>query len=343
MINTTAKYLLEDVDFSGEGAHLAMTLNEFGGSAAKARDEEGAYLYKSKELPEEGKQLLQDLNKVEMSYNNKREKLQNLLEDRFIDTSSSCNTISSGVYVRDYFSDSVIFEYKSKSWKLEYTENSEGYLTLSSEDPEEVDVITQYTSVKNSPEEDVDKSEQENKDSDAMSESNNNQADIGINKNNKEETMATETPVDVTKSEELAELQKSMQEMQDLLKAEKEAREAAEAKAEEIAKAAEEERIEKAKAELTEVVKGWDIEKCEGVSQESLVSALFKSEDAALIMKAMEHLNDRIDTLKSEFGKEEGLGGELKAPVSDVQKTHDDVTSILKARAEKAKAAKAGK
>lgn len=268
MINTTAKYLLEDIDFSGEGAHLAMTLNEFGGSAAKARDEEGAYLYKSDNLPQEAKDLLLELQKSEIG-------------------------------------------------------------------------------VKDSPEDDLEKSEQGNKDSDAMSESDVNEADIGINKNNKEDSMATledvKVEVDVTKSEDLLELQKSMKEMQDLLKAEKEAREAAEAKADEIAKAAEQERVEKAKADLTDVVKGWDIEKCEGVSQEALVEALFKSEEANVILKAMDHLNERIETLKSEFGKEEGLGGEIKTPENDLEKTRSAVSEILEKNKIKAQAAKAGK
>lgn len=336
MINTTAKYLLEDVDFSGEGAHLAMTLNEFGGSAAKARDEEGAYLYKSKELSEDAKAFIEDLEKSEL------EKADGDLPN------------SAFAYVPD--------PDKTSSRKLRIDDANHtraavaalgaGFRGNKVEIPES-DMAAVKRKVRSAyrkffPENDMPEvlKSLENKDSDAMSESNNNTADIGINKNNKEENMAdskVETQVDVTKSEEFLELQKSVKEMTDLWKSEKEAREAAEAKAEEIAKAAEAERIEKAKADLTEVVKGWDIEKCEGVTQEGLVEALFKAEQAELIMKTLEHLNDRIDTLKSEFGKEEGLGGEIKAAETDVQKTHTDVSAILKARAEKAKAAKARK
>lgn len=278
-MNTEAKYLLEDIDFSGEGAHLAMTLNEYGGSAAGARDNEGAYLYKADNLSEEALAEIKELEKSEVTP----------LEE-------------------------------------------------------------------NSPVEKVEKSDQENTDSNAMLESNVNddKANNGINKNNKEESMTTEVTTEVVeKTEEVVEVQtqtqdveaiaKTLSDVQALLKAEQEARKAAEDKANEIAKAAEDERIEKAKADLTEVVQGWDLEKAEDVVEADLVEALFKSEQSDVLMKAMEHLNSRIETLKSEFGSEKGEDGELVVEKTDVEKTKSSVAEILKARKEKAKAAKAGK
>lgn len=62
--NTKAKYLLEDVDFSKEGAHLAYTVADLGGAASNMNE---AFLFKSEDLnlSEEEKKIIEELVKAE--------------------------------------------------------------------------------------------------------------------------------------------------------------------------------------------------------------------------------------------------------------------------------------
>jgi hypothetical protein len=126
-------------------------------------------------------------------------------------------------------------------------------------------------------------------------------------------------------------LNKSLADMQELLKAEQKAREAAEAKALEIEKAAEVERIEKAKADLSEVVKGWESVE----NTEEVVEALFKAEASDVLIKAMEAMNARVEEIKKAVGEaEHGLDGQVEV-TSDISKAKDAVAEILKNRRNK--------
>lgn len=176
--------------------------------------------------------------------------------------------------------------------------------------------------------EDVNKSSEE-KDSGPVSESdvNVNNPDTGINKN-KEDYMTEEVK---TPELDVEALNKSLADMQELLKAEQKAREVAEAKALEIEKAAELERIKKAKSDLTEVVKGWESVE----NTEEVVEALFKAEASDVLIKAMEALNARVEEIKKSIGEaEHGADGEVVV-TTDISKAKDAVAEILKARRNK--------
>jgi hypothetical protein len=175
---------------------------------------------------------------------------------------------------------------------------------------------------------DVNKSSGET-DSDPVLESNVNveHPDTGITKN-KEDTMTEEVK---TPELDVEALNKSLADMQELLKAEQKAREAAEAKALEIEKAAEVERIEKAKADLSEVVKGWESVE----NTEEVVEALFKAEASDVLIKAMEAMNARVEEIKKAVGEaEHGLDGQVEV-TSDISKAKDAVAEILKNRRNK--------
>ncbi len=159
-----------------------------------------------------------------------------------------------------------------------------------------------------------------------------NTPDTEINKNQEdimtEEVKATEVTEEVVvKSadisvEQLEELHKSMQNMEKLLKA-------AEKEKEDIQKAAEAERIEKAKSDLTEVVKGWKME-----NTEEIVESLFKSGASSVLMKAMEDMHNRVETLKKSFGETEHGQDDEVVIKDDFAKSQEDVSAILKARKE---------
>lgn len=166
-------------------------------------------------------------------------------------------------------------------------------------------------------------------DSDPVLESNVNveHPDTGINKN-KEDTMTEEVK---TTELDVEALNKSLDDMKELLKAEQKAREVAEAKALEIEKAAEVERIEKAKADLSEVVKGWESVE----NTEEVVEALFKAEASDVLIKAMEAMNARVEEIKKAVGEaEHGLDGQVEV-TSDISKAKDAVAEILKNRRNK--------
>lgn len=167
---------------------------------------------------------------------------------------------------------------------------------------------------------------------------NDNTPDTEINKN-QEDTMtevvkAPESEESVVKSadisvEQLEDLQKSMQNMEKLLKAANDKAQAAEKEKEDIQKAAEAERIEKAKTDLTEVVKGWEMK-----NTEEIVESLFKAESSSILVKAMEDMHNRVETLKKSFGEVEHGQDDEVVIKDDFAKSQEDVAAILKARKE---------
>lgn len=332
-VNTEAEYLLRDIDFSEDNAHLAYTL---GSGAASGKNE--AYLFKGETLAMTNTEKEEAIILAKgMMYNDKRRKMEMALTDMYKEMYPDKDMY---MFVEDFDDKEMIYMMDSKLYKMPYMMMGDKIMPMMKEVMEmrkEESYVPMYKS--NSPE------NLESKGSDALSGSIVNKADNGVNKN-KEEHMAdtNEITVDVTKSAEFLELQKSMADMQELLKSEQAARESAEKEKTEIQKAAELERIEKAKTDMTEVVTVWDLEKAdESLKSVDVVDALLKSESSSVLINAMEALHKRNELLKAEFGKEEGFDGEVKPSATELEKSKSSVAEILKARKEKANAAKATK
>lgn len=131
-------------------------------------------------------------------------------------------------------------------------------------------------------------------------------------------------------SDKLADLQKSVNDMQELLKAEKSAREAAEAKADEIQKSVEAKEIAKAKEDMTELVKAWDSVD----NTDEVVEALLKSDASEVLIAVMEGLHNKVAEVKKSFGEtEHGVDGDIDNSTS-VDKSKSAVSAALKARKE---------
>lgn len=312
-INTEAKYLLQNIDFGGEGAHLAYTLGS--GAASGMND---YYMLKSDDvqLDEEQQSILKgiiekaegDLPNSAFAYVPDADKTSSrkLRIDDANHTRAAVAALGAGF----------------RGNKVEIPEKD-----MASVKRKVRAAYRKYFPDNDMPE--VLKSLEEG--SDVVSGSNNTTDSSGkspdtISKN-KEETMTTEV---VNDNKDFEAIQKALEENTALLKAAEERALAAEKEAEEIKKAAEQAEIQKAKDDLTQVVKGW-----ESVSEEdrpAMVEALYKAEDSLTIIKHMEAQEERINKLKEDFGtKEHGADGEV------VVKSHSEeqkagVLDILKNR-----------
>ena len=315
--NTKAKYLLEDVDFSHAGAHLAYTL---GSGAASMKNE--AYLFKSDEKLSDDDRY----KAVELAKGITYRQAYKLLEEGLRELLSTTN-----LYLEDFTDVSVTYEVYFDSKETYYNRPytyEDGALVFG--EAVEVERVTSFVAKSEDKElpptegTSVEAEVPTEIDSDAISESVDKTADNGIDTNG-EDSMSDDKVVD--EATQLSDLQKSMEVMQKALDAAEAARKDAEDKAAEIEKAANEQRIEKAKADLTDVVKAWDLD-----NSDDVVEALFKAEASDVIITTIEAMHQRIEKAKKDFGTEEhGIDGE-SAVVTDVTKTKESVAAILKAR-----------
>lgn len=254
----------------------------------------------------------------------KNTKAKYLLED--IDVEEISHTIASGSATQ-------------KNGEMAYLCKGED-ITLSEEEEKILESLTKAEEL-SSGATDIDKASDDENDSDIVSGSQLNVSDDNpdtmLNKNNEdnmtEEVKAPEVEVekslDVEVVEQETDLQKSLDELKTLLKAAQDEATQAKQEKEALEKAAEKERIVKAKADLTEVVKGWELE-----NTEEVVESLFKSESASVLMKAMEDMNNRVESLKKSFGEVEHGEDQEAIIVDDFAKSQEDVAKILKARKE---------
>ena len=152
--NTEAKYLLKDFDFSGESAHIAYTINAFGGSAAQVSDET-AYVFKSDNLnlTEAQKEIMANikadiqkaLDDPSLEDNLRsaiKEKINNLLPDVYV-----------SVWIEKVTTTDVYYELDYRTYYSPYTINGDGTVTVS-DDRTEIERKMVYVEV----EEDVMKS-----------------------------------------------------------------------------------------------------------------------------------------------------------------------------------------
>ena len=326
MINTDAEFLLENITFAGKGSHLAYTL---GSGAASGKN--NAILFKGETLAMTNTEKESAIILAKgMMYNEKRRKMEMALTDMYKEMHPDKDM---HMFVEDFNDKEMIYMMDGKLYKTPYMMMGDKIMPVMKEVMEmrrEENYVPMYKK------DSLDGLESE--DSDTLSGSIANKADNGVNKN-KEEHMAKldEIKVDVTESAEFLELTKSMADMQELLKSEIEAREAAEQKAAEIEKAAEAERVAKAKEDLTEVVVDWDLNKCKDLSQDELVEAIYKAEGKDSIIKAMQYLSEKVEMLKAEFGEEKGLNGEGEVETTDVEKAKSQVQEILQKKKESRK------
>ena len=145
-INTKAETLLDDWDFSGENAHLAMTINAFGGSASQV-SEERAYLYKNKNknLTDEQKVILNDIKKAQdLNFINLETSLNDALRQQVLDETG----ISLYTWVVKFSEDTVIYEVDYSTYSSTYSVTN-GVVTIN-DDRVSVERKTIYVEVSKS-------------------------------------------------------------------------------------------------------------------------------------------------------------------------------------------------
>lgn len=134
-VNTEAKYLLKDFDFSVEGAHLAYTLNPLGGSASQIADEK-PYVFKSENLDvtEDVQKMLDelkvDVNKADMNDMSLEDQLRVAIKEKITailpDVYVSC-------WIEKITSTDVYYTIDYTTFYSPYTINSDGTVTVSDE------------------------------------------------------------------------------------------------------------------------------------------------------------------------------------------------------------------
>ena len=299
-VNTKAKYLIKDVDFSNEDAHLAYTLGK--GAASGMND---AYILKSEEnekLTDEEREEMIILSKG-MTYNNRRKQLQAALDAMLekAENSTMGSPKSYYAYVEDFSDNEMIYCMNDKVYKTPYA-MVDDKVSLMKEDTVEVVMEQNYVPVNKSSE------------GDALSASDNIGADTGHNTEGK--TMKDMTPEQIEKSVE-DRAQALLKSMEADLKKQWEA--------------------ENAVAELeksnTALLKGMDF-----VSEDAL-EVIVKAtlvEGGDLILKTLEQAGEAIkvakaaeekavtdlDKFKEEFSKPEAVEGTVK---EDLEKSFDEL------------------
>lgn len=291
--NTKAKYLLKDITFAGENAHLAYTLNSLGGNAIEDNE---PIILKAKEdfenLSEEQKNQLEEIKQIEKSWKEKLNIIQESLRSYLKNMNPDKYYYDSDVCVEDIDDTNIYFEIEwNKLYRISYT-FQDNKATFSGE-PIRVVKTPNYIDLQQE-----DQVEKSNK-----------------NKTTKEETvkMAGEKS-----GESLVEVQKKLDKMEELLKAQ-------ETRATEAEKALEQADIEKAKSGITEVVKSWEhVDK-----QDELVEALYKSENIDVLLGYINSINEKYAEIKKSVTEEQGKDGELAPSMSKSQMEHERVKKAL--------------